>query len=1662
MTAELQQIKTEAVTNLIEKNLYQQALILAEKHWGDHHHWQHRQQFLTGIELFNGLGLRRKTMACRFRLWRADKSDPYAIFHYVWAVLDRRGPLQALQVAKTFGELDGADTTLQAQWFALLGDIYGQYRDWDTAQNYLDKAISLDPTNPRVLMGQIYLDVDQDKYEAAWERNQSLMQRHHRPAIQYGAHLKTLQHDNAAAIDILQQHLFKIESIALALQLYRLYYEEGQLEQARACVERAASLLPAGDGSMSEGFSVAAYELAFKQDDIDAACTALSDVKSPFYKRIRENLSQRKPEDQQKILEVPFVRQHHMTCAPATLTALCRYWGTAVDHLGVVEEICYDGTPNHAERRWAEGQGWIAREFKLEPEIAFALIDRGVPFTLSTVAPQSAHLQAVVGYDQRRGIYLIRDPFYPSLQEFLIEQLGEQCRSSGPRCLAIVPADKAHLLEGLEFPEAELYDDYFRLIEALEKHDRSLADKRFAEMAARNPDHRLTLQAKRALSRYNRDQLTELGVVDQLLEQFPDDLNLLADKSHILGRLGRYQAQIDFLESEIEKAGATPHPLLSELLAYQLSSDNRQAARSRALLAYTLRYQPTNAAALWSLANVYWDKEEYEQAFEYYRLCSTLEDKNEGYINSYFKAARYLKRTDEALARLQDRVKQLGKKSIYPFETLYYALGALSLDEQAMKVMEEALELHPDDSQVIERLVRSYLYNGKTQQSAALFNGSKDKLSEVARLSLAADISRHRGDWEREIDFNNKILQRQPLNYGVIESQAAMLGRHQGSDAAIEFLDSRLKLNEQDKALLFMKLDWLFERSLEEQQTFCKHIIEIHPSLYEGYLRLSRILMRQHQFDAACAAAETAYEINPYNVEVSLTLGDIYFQQEQVAKAHKIYRSTLEYSVDADGVFDRLLRCHETFEEKRKELSHILDQLMQQTSYGSGILEYKDVARNLVKDEELLSFLEKAVEIRPDLWQSWYALFSHLQTMDQLDRALSYANQAIAKFPLLPRLYLGRANIHFVAQNFSEAESDLKEALKQNPHWETAIIRLMDVLEAQKRYDEALVLIQKSLKFAPTNSVFHGCAADLLVGEGNTEAAIEHLEKALELNPRYDWAWDRYRGLIQKTDRPTAAKDLAKSILKERPHSVTVWCKLAEFEEDLEQRLKYLDEALEHHPKDEDINLIKCRALFGLNRIAAVKELIHDAKWNDNPPVSLLAFEAWMEAKYQRYPEAIDLMEPLTQRFPHYYDAWRLLAEWHKTLERYEQAVKYVDTCVRLYPHSPQTLTLAAEIYLEAQHNDVDVSDEAIGGFLEKAVVLAPKDQYNGLTWIDFLLEKKKWQELTRAHSIIHHNADNPYFLVRELQAAARCRDRDLAFELLPRVIESEDSNYWIYVTSYRELVDAGYAKELKQFLEQQLSNPKANSMLGWLWTLYCLDFEKKANTILKYLEPLEQGSALWINAMEAVFSTGKYGGFAEVVIKKFKSALAENGRLWSLVTFHYSRIQNWKKLRRWCAPNWQRDSNEAWAVYLYSYGLRLAGKWNQAYAVNGFAASLPEDSYYDRILLWQLAQSVLLGGKALDTDRLARIRFNELSSFEQYCFALLCILDKVNREGGLDQASAEVVESFKRAKREFREISTSNVGVRFNRQIRHYLVRTYQGSMGMRLFWMLRLYLMA
>ena len=175
------------------------------------------------------------------------------------------------------------------------------------------------------------------------------------------------------------------------------------------------------------------------------------------------------------LLPVPFIRQHHLTCVPATLAAISSYWSVPADHLGIAEEICYDGTPSHSTRRWAENNGWLVREFTVTWESAQALLDRGIPIAVATVEPTNAHMQAIVGYDMIRGTLLVRDPYNRQLSEFLVDQFFERYRFCGPRGLAMVPTDRADRLSACVLPEAEFYDQLYAIQDHLVANRRAAA-----------------------------------------------------------------------------------------------------------------------------------------------------------------------------------------------------------------------------------------------------------------------------------------------------------------------------------------------------------------------------------------------------------------------------------------------------------------------------------------------------------------------------------------------------------------------------------------------------------------------------------------------------------------------------------------------------------------------------------------------------------------------------------------------------------------------------------------------------------------------------------------------------------------------------------------------------------------------------------------------------------------------------------------------------------------------------------------------------------------------------------------------------------------------------------------------------------------------------------
>ncbi|RYE81945.1 MAG: hypothetical protein EOO75_21430, partial [Myxococcales bacterium] len=266
-----------------------------------------------------------------------------------------------------------------------------------------------------------------------------------------------------AALADLALALREAQSVPLAQRHAGLLLELERPGPARAALDAIET--PLLEEAVRSSLAAQRSEAAYLLGDRAGALAEARRVGTPFFDRLADRLES--PAGERRVqLPVPFVRQHHRTCAPATLAAIAQHWGQPAAHLEIADAICYDGTPDHAKRRWADEHGWRAREFTVTWAAARELLERGVPFALTTVEAHAAHLQAVVGFDEARGTLLIRDPTIPVLLEADAGALFEHYRSVGPRGMAMVPAAEAARLDELTLPDAELHDLVYELQQA--------------------------------------------------------------------------------------------------------------------------------------------------------------------------------------------------------------------------------------------------------------------------------------------------------------------------------------------------------------------------------------------------------------------------------------------------------------------------------------------------------------------------------------------------------------------------------------------------------------------------------------------------------------------------------------------------------------------------------------------------------------------------------------------------------------------------------------------------------------------------------------------------------------------------------------------------------------------------------------------------------------------------------------------------------------------------------------------------------------------------------------------------------------------------------------------------------------------------------------------
>lgn len=1266
-------LELSRVFELYNQGLYLQAYKLAQT-YSPIQTWSGTAARLIAGRLVMQLGAPRLGYALHLRAWRVDPTDPEALYYYTRVILARRGVLAAWEILRQHQDLPDATPQQQADWLTLRAHVLGRLRDFDSAESCLSWAEKLAPDHPWLWIERSTLYEFQDRYPEALAAAQHSLSLHpwYRPGVESTAHVLELLDRDAEALELLQQASQVLESGSVVAQLARLQTELGHHAEARQSYERIAELSPLLDQGGILWLAARRSDTAYYCGDFAASAEWAKQAGGPFYRQLAERLenlngkvlgvgiqkntdssqvttkditppaSPSPPSPHRILLPVGFVRQHHMTCGPATLSTISRFWSMPVDLQRIADEICYNGTSAYSERHWAEQNGWRVREFTLSWDSAVALIDRGIPFTLATVEPTSAHLQAVIGYDSCRETLIIRDPYVRHSLEFWAQTMQLRYRATGPHCMTLVPQAQASLFDDLDLPDAALYDQVYQLEQALQVYDREAAARVYEEMATVAPGHRLTLQARRNLAIYDADPSSLLSCIEQLLELFPNDGKLLLGKLSGLYTLARREDRVTLLESICQNRYSDP--VFWQQYAQLLADDAREHPKAIELLRRAIQVFPSDAPNYYILANILWEQRQFQIAFELYRFATCLDDKNQKFAQAYFTAARYFRRKkeegiEEALEFLQRRFERFGKQSSQPAQTLFWAYNQLSRLSEALAVLDAAQKLRPEDGELLLFSADSHAYYGKYDRAEALLHQAKGKVGEISWLRTAANLAQSRGELTTALKLWQQVLDVQPLAMDTNRAVARLLAETQSRTAALEFLQQAASRFPHHYGLHQLWCHWLHDDDPATAEAVLRRLIEIDPVDAWAHRELAWQLYRQRRLEEAFAEADIAYRLDPCDPSYFCVKGSLCTVAGQLREAKAAYQEAIRLSVDTDFAISELIALCTLPAEKREALDFIYEELVRQVTFGDGLLAFRQQAQNILEAEELLARLRSALTARPDLWHAWSAVIRQLAQMNQLEEALDLAKQGTERFPLLPRMWLELAKVY---QSRKEREAEiaaLEQTLQLNPNWAVAMRQLAEVYEQAGELEKARSVLEEAVLRTPLDAYNHGCLADILWRLGEKEAAFAQLEKAVQLEPSYSWGWDALRDWAKELQRSEVAVQRVRELTVSRGGEARSWLLLAQTlsePEDLPERLAALDQAISLNPHCIDAYDLKAKLLGQAGRFDEALAACRPEVWEELP-TSLRSRAAWVESRRGNLDVSIGMMQVVVEIEPNFY-----------------------------------------------------------------------------------------------------------------------------------------------------------------------------------------------------------------------------------------------------------------------------------------------------------------------------------------------------------------------------------------------------------------------------------------
>lgn len=1579
----------ESITNLCKVGLYQDALMQAEKQWGPIDTWQDIEKLTIAIRIYSNLGGDRVSDALLLKLWRKHKYSADLLHRVLFYKLNRLGPILANEFLQQQESVILEGIKLNTDILGFKSIIQRIFKNYSVADQLVEKALSLDESNSWLGSLKIQLLAEQEELDVAKPLAVKLFDSYPSPYnLRILSSIVAKSDGLGASILLYQQHAPKFQSASVWLDYAQLLAADHNWVECEGAIKRFEQVRIIQDKYDQRTLLAYKGQIAIYRQKIDLAIELLSQLDSRYWNIVIENLKKGGGKVNRKLLDVPFLRQEHMTCAPTTLAALSRYWGRDVNSNDIADEICFDGTPDTKERQWLRDNDFYFQEFELETDLAYELLDHDIPFALVTTNGFSSHIQAVIGYDKQVGTLFIMDPSQAIMQEMLTKETIESEAYNGARCIAFVPSEKRQILSGFNFPASNLYPLWDDFNCAQQKNDFVTAQSALEQLKVVDATHRITLRVERSFAVWNNDTNKILASNNSLLDRYPNETGLLNSKYVCLRDIGKREEGLTLLSDYLDKNNNLD---LLGTLFNEIYDTNGHKELTNSLLAKMKLVGGYTAHSHWLLANYYWSHQDFEKATEHYLYAYCLDETNSQYIESYFSASRYLKRQQESLLLLQDRFNKYKVRSALPAISLFKAYELLDQEHIGLEYLFTALAIHPRDKELIVYLSNKLIDSGLIERFESIQDTIKAQLDQKDFNELLARKNEKLGDFDSALGFFQDCFNENPFIFKYANGYFSLLSKR-GDTAQIDTILAQLYESHSNNTQVFDYIaDWHSDPFFREK--VLTQFVSLRPDFGGIRRQLVDVRLQLGMFEKALfEAKQTCKNIVGELINQSY-LAKCHLKIGKFEQARHLTKQVLSTSVDNNLAFTTLMEASIAKEEKQSSLEFVFSQIQAQVIFGESAWNFWYEAKSILNQERLEQFSAYLLSHQDHLWYTYSLCASYYKQYGDLAKAKELLELGKNKFPLTPRIYHDLGQLCELEGNISNAIAEYSQALVINPAWSEVSMKLSEVHEKQREMDEAILVIEKSIKHNPDNGVLYGYLADLLMKRDQNAEALEALRNAISNSTDYRWAWDHFIRLSEQLEQPDLPLRAAAQLAQQKPYLPHVWRDLAYVTKEQKEKFALYDKSLKcdeyYMPTYSD----KSQYFVNKGEYKLALEVLESTPWGNELPVGLLIQKVDLLVQIGQQQLAIDSLKQILFNAHGYSHLWKQLFE---LLEQTGNQKDYIDCChesVKLNRHDANILCYAGENLLRMGD---DSHKQSAKEYLRKAFSLSPNEQYIVLTYVDSLIEDEKFEEALVALRHRESISSVSYAKTREIGILCKLGRVGEAFDNYKVLLAEEDSDYWCLNQSFSYLSEHYSFAELANLFKTQINN--LNREQTYFYTDKCLYLKdnKKYKSVLKELENYT-GRESWNGAFIALveFWNDKDIAPPKNVIDQYFHRIIETPAIVAQLGNGYINDGQYNNMITLLENTKSPKELPAFVFYHYRLALQMMGQWDKAGEAICQGMQQQPDNTLHNMRLWH-AYELVRTGKPLTYQDVEVIDYKELIDIEKYVYSTLLVALKL------------------------------------------------------------------